>query len=97
MSQQPEDLTHLNNIGPTIARRLTEIGIRSRDDLVCLGAAEAYRRLVALSGGKPLPVCYYLYSLRGALDGVHWNDVEEPVKRDLLTAIGRDAKRKASC
>lgn len=80
------------NIGPTVAAQLIGVGVRTREDLARLGAAEVYCRLVARSGGKTLPVCYYLYSLQGALDGVHWNDVDSTVKRDLLKAVGRSVK-----
>ena len=88
-----EDLTSLRNIGATVAARLAEVGITSRADLKQMGAPEAYRRLVARNRGRALPVCYYLYSLQAALEGVHWNEIGETKKLALLKAIGRGKKR----
>jgi DNA transformation protein len=82
-------LRGLTNIGPTIADRLEQIGIVTVGDLRAVGVAEAYRRVVAAHAGKTLPVCYYLYSLRGALEGVHWNDLPEATKKRLLREVGR--------
>ncbi|WOF73869.1 TfoX/Sxy family protein [Parvibaculaceae bacterium PLY_AMNH_Bact1] len=75
----------LRNIGPTVARRLMEIGVRTRHDLKEVGPATAYVHMSANSPGKHLPVCYYLYSLEGALKDLHWNDVPEETKRRLVS------------
>lgn len=39
------ELAGLKNIGPTIEKRLNEIGIKSRSDLEKVGAANAYRMI----------------------------------------------------
>ncbi len=39
---------------------------------------------------QTIPVCYYLYSLQGALTGHHWNDLPERVKEDLRKEAGRE-------
>jgi DNA transformation protein len=91
---KPEELGSLPNIGPTVGARLERIGIRTRADLAALGAPEVYRRLVCQNGGLPLPVCYYLYSIQGALDGVHWNAIGDVHKQKLLRAVGRAPKRR---
>ena len=91
---KPEAIDSLPNIGPTVGARLARIGIRTRADLAALGAPEVYRRLVCQNGGRPLPVCYYLYSIQGALDGVHWNAIGNGHKEELLRAIGRVPKRR---
>jgi DNA transformation protein and related proteins len=82
-------LRGLTNIGSTIADRLENAGIATVGDLRALGVAQAYRRVAAAHPGRTLPVCYYLYSLQGALEGVHWNDLPEVKKRALLKQIGR--------
>ena len=82
-------LRGLTNIGPTIADRLAQVGVVTVGDLRAVGVAETHRRLVAAHAGKTIPVCYYLYSLQGALDGVHWNDLPAATKQRLLKQVGR--------
>jgi len=69
-------LRDLPNIGVTLAQRLSAIGIHSKATLLAVGPAEAYRRLYSHQGQK-LPVCYYLYSLHGALTGRDWRELTE--------------------
>ncbi|MFZ5554617.1 MAG: TfoX/Sxy family protein [Bacteroidota bacterium] len=75
------------NIGPTIAKRLTEIGVYSLADLQQMGASKAYVRIKENYPGKTIPVCYYLYSFEGALLNVHWNDIPEKRKKELLRTV----------
>lgn len=82
-------LRGLTNIGPTIADRLEQVGIVTVGELRAIGVAEVYQRVVAAHAGKSIPVCYYLYSLQGALDGVHWNDLPAATKQRLLKQVGR--------
>lgn len=82
----PTPLDQLKNIGPTVARRLHEVGIHSREDLEALGPVEAYKRIRARMMGTT-PKCYYLYSLQGALLDVHWDDLSDEVKADLAQAV----------
>jgi DNA transformation protein len=85
-----KSLAGLPNIGPTIEHRLNGIGVRTRADLKRLGAVNAYLRICAKYPRRTTSVCYYLYSLQGALMGLHWNDVPERLKKDLLfKATGR--------
>lgn len=74
------------NIGPTVARRLQEIGIHTSEALRRVGPVAAYRRIVERLG-KAAPVCYYLYSLEGALRNKHWNDIGWAVKQRLRDAV----------
>lgn len=80
-----ENLTELKNIGPTIKKRLNEIGIHTVADLKKIGPVKAYRRICQTHPNETIPVCYYLYSLQGALMGVHWDDVPEGIKDDLYS------------
>ncbi len=77
------DLTDLLNIGPTIANRLAEVGIKTRADLQRVGPVEAHRRIQAAYPTHTVPVCYYLYSLEAALRGIHWNDLPQKTKDKL--------------
>lgn len=87
MTNESASVEQLRNIGPTIARRLKEIGIRTANDLRSVGAVAAYQRICATNPGKTIPVCYYLYSLEGALRGQHWDALESKIKQRLLSQV----------
>ena len=87
-AQQPAPLTHLRNIGPTVARRLREVGITRREDLARVGAPRAYRLMAERAAPHRLAVCYYLYSLEGALQGRHWDDFSQEEKAALRRQTG---------
>lgn len=77
------------NIGPTILKHLHEIDIYSLADLAETTPAKAYEKICKQNPGKTFPVCYYLYSLQGALHGLHWNELPNDLKKDLLKQLGR--------
>jgi len=77
------DLTDLRNLGAKVVQMLAEIGICSEDQLRSVGAVEAYRRMKALRPGTTLPLCYYLYSLEGALTDTHWDAIGSTRKQQL--------------
>ncbi|MFV1884635.1 MAG: TfoX/Sxy family DNA transformation protein [Balneola sp.] len=83
------NLKKAKNIGATIHRRLNEIGIYSLADLAEITPAGAYRKICEQNPGKMFPVCYYLYSLEGALLDLKWDDLPKSVKKDLLKEIRR--------
>jgi DNA transformation protein len=85
MSTVSQDLTELRNIGPTIRKRLNEIGVRDRADLERLGSVEAYRKICRKYPAQTIPVCYYLYSLEGALMDKHWDALPKSIKDALYT------------
>lgn len=80
-------IAQLKNIGPTIALRLAEVGIHTKADLEAVGPVAAYHRICEKHPGKRIPVCYYLYSLEGAIRGVHWDAISEPVKHSLRNQV----------
>jgi DNA transformation protein len=80
-------LAGLKNIGPTIEKRLNEIGITSRADLERVGAAPAYLKIKKKNPSVTVPVCYYLYSLQGALIGTHWDALPAKTKKELLDKV----------
>ena len=86
----PKDLAELRNIGPTIKNRLNEIGVRTLADLKKVGAVNAYLRICASHPQRTIPVCYYLYSLQGALMDLHWDDLPERLKKSLLSRATGD-------
>ena len=83
-----KSLFELNNIGEKVAERLHEIGITNELELKNIGAAKAYKWMSEKEPGKHLPVCYYLYSVEGAIQDKHWNDFTEEEKAKLRLAAG---------
>lgn len=82
-------LQSLKNIGATLAKKLNEIGVQTPADLAETGPVNAYLKMKENSPGKTIPVCYYLYSLQGALLDLHWNDLPGELKEELLMKVGR--------
>jgi len=81
-------LSELKNIGKTVASRLHEIGITNDAELKKLGAVKTYKWLSEQKPDKHLPVCYYLYSLEGAIQNRHWDDFSENEKKQLRDSVG---------
>jgi DNA transformation protein and related proteins len=67
------ELSKLKNIGETIERQLNEIGVFSREDLKKVGPVSAFRKIKQNYPDMTISVCYYLYSLQGALNDMHWD------------------------
>ena len=88
-------LNGLKNIGPTIAARLAGADVKTVGDLKAIGPAEAYRRVRRKYPARTIPVCYYLYALQGALDGVPWDTLSPAAKQRLREKAGatRPARR----
>lgn len=82
-----EAIGTLKNIGPTIEANLNRIGIKTRADLERATSVGAYLHLSASFPEKRWPVCYYLYSLEGALRDKHWDDLSDEIKDGLLQQV----------
>lgn len=82
------ELIELTNIGKTVAARLEEIGVFSRSDLQRMGPAIAYQRIQSNYPEAHLPLCYYLYSLEGALENKHWRSYTEQQKAEMREKAG---------
>jgi DNA transformation protein and related proteins len=91
MTRMASNFAGRPNLGPTIRARLQEAGIHSLGQLRSLGAARVYRRLCDRAGRR-LPVCYYLYSLEGALRGIHWDALSVHDKARLREEAGLAAR-----
>jgi DNA transformation protein len=77
------------NIGATIEKRLNEIGVFSLADLAQMTPVKAYQSICKLNPDKTFPVCYYLYSLQGALLDLHWDALPTELKTELLKQVDR--------
>lgn len=81
-------LSDLKNIGKTVASRLHEIGITDESQLKELGAAKVYKWLSEQNPETHLPICYYLYSLEGAIQDKHWDLLTVQEKKQLRLDAG---------
>jgi DNA transformation protein and related proteins len=77
------------NIGATIEKHLNEIGIFSLTELAQVTPAKAYLKICKKHPDKIFPVCYYLYSLQGALLDLHWDHLPANLKARLKKQVGR--------
>ena len=86
-NEQNRPLNQLQNIGKTVEQCLNEIGVFDEEDLSNVGPVEAYLQIKANYPNRTLPVCYYLYSLQGALDDCHWDRLPAALKQRLKQQI----------
>ena len=73
----------IRNVGPKSAAWLRQVGVRTQEDLVRLGAVEAFMK-VKRAGFRPS--LNLLYALEGALADCHWADLPDERKAALLQA-----------
>jgi DNA transformation protein len=90
MSGRSEPVSTLKNVGPTIAKRLAAVGITTQAELGRVGPAAAFQLISRLYPNETISVCYYLYSLEGALHGLHWDSIGEERKSRLREQAGLD-------
>jgi DNA transformation protein and related proteins len=50
---------------------------------------KAYENICKQNPDKTFPVCYYLYSLQGALLDMHWDALPSELKTELLKQVDR--------
>ncbi|QNL48842.1 TfoX/Sxy family DNA transformation protein [Olivibacter sp. SDN3] len=80
-------LSGAKNIGKTIARKLNEIGVYTLTDLRKMTSVSAYRQICKRYPNETIPVCYYLYSLQGAILNIDWRNLPENIKQTLKDEI----------
>ncbi len=73
----------LRNIGPKSTAWLRQVGLRSRAELAEVGPVEAFMR-VKRAGFRP--TLNLLYSIEGALQDCHWQDVPQERRTELVDA-----------
>ena len=84
----------LRNIGPKSAAWLRQVGLRTREDLVGVGAVDAFMR-VKRAGFKPS--LNLLYALEGALLDCHWQEVPDARRVEIVAVERRRQDRVAAC
>ena len=74
------DLRELPNIGPYAVDQLQEVGIETAEDLVVLGAEQAWLKVQTIDPG----VCLHmLYGLEGAVQGIPKVQISPARKQEL--------------
>ena len=74
------ELTSMMNIGTEMARKLDSVGIGSAEELVRLGAEQAFLKV---KERYPNVCLVHLYALEGAVCNVEFNSLSEGRKREL--------------
>lgn len=86
MSQSQSDLLALKNLGAASVNILHAVGINNYDDLKNTGSVNAYTKIK----GRGINVSkVMLYALEGALLNVHWNELDDSLKSDLVSKAER--------
>ena len=73
-------LTSMMNLGEEMERKLLSVGIGSAEELMAVGAKEAFSRLKAR---YPQVCLVHLYALEGAVEQVEFNALSDETKEDL--------------
>ncbi|WP_321350588.1 TfoX/Sxy family protein [Halopseudomonas oceani] len=81
---ETDELLGLRNLGKTSAQWLHATGIHTLDQLRQLGPVDAYRAVRArgFNASKAL-----MFSIAGALQNVHWNELDPGYKQQLLEQL----------
>ena len=75
-----KDLIAMPNIGKEMASKLKSVGINTAEELVEVGAKEAFYRLKMR---YPQVCLVHLYTLEGAIQNVEFNCLSEKTKANL--------------
>ncbi len=74
------ELTSMRNIGKEMEKKLISVGIESSEQLIAIGAKDAFLKLKQ----KYPNVCLvHLYTLEGAIHGTEFNRLSEAAKKEL--------------
>ena len=78
-------LTDMPNIGPHAAEQLEQVGIATPEDMLALGAEQAWLKLQVIDRG----VCVMqLYALEGAVQGIPKKQLD-PARKEQLKAFAK--------
>ena len=80
-----EEIAELQNLGGVSAELLSQIGITTKSDLEKTGPIPAFCTLWEETEKEPN--LNLLYAMVGALKGVHWQEIAQTEKYDLLMEL----------
>lgn len=78
------ELTSMINIGTEMARKLDSVGIGSAEELIHLGAEQAFLKV---KERYPNVCLVHLYALEGAVCNVEFNSLSEGRKKELKEVV----------
>jgi hypothetical protein len=81
---KPRPVPGLKNLGPVSRRWLSDVGVRSRADLIRMGPVAAFLR-VKNAGQRPS--LNLLWALAGAERGLPWNRLPQEAREQLLIEL----------
>ena len=87
--KQLNKLSDLINIGPKVEEGLLEIGIKNADDLIKIGAVEAFCRMRLIDpkwNNKML-----LYALHGAITNTNCMSLSGKLKENLIKELNENS------
>ena len=85
MSNSVASIASLKNLGPKSAAQIVAVGIDGPDEIRTVGAANVYHRVKSkFPNSTSLNL---LWALQGALMELHWHDVPDDIKRQLLAEV----------
>jgi DNA transformation protein len=74
------ELTEMPNIGKEGSKKLIAAGINTPEELTKIGSKEAFIRIKSIDD----TACFsMLQALEGAIRGIRWHHLPEPIKKDL--------------
>ena len=73
-------LTSMMNIGREMSKKLTSVGIDSAEELIYIGAKQAFFKL---KEAYPNVCLVHLYTLEGAITNTEYNALSADKKKDL--------------
>lgn len=76
----------LKNIGPVMAQRLIDSGINSREELIEMGALNAYLAMYSKGDKYGDHNAAYMIALEGAIQDCNWQELPEASKQTLRAA-----------
>lgn len=74
------ELSKLPNQGKELERQLNEVGITTADQLIALGAQQAWLKIRAVD---PSACIHRLYALEGAIQGIKKSELSPDKKAEL--------------
>lgn len=83
------ELTGMMNIGKEMAKKLTTVGIDSREKLIRVGAKQAFLKI---KQEYPNVCLVHLYALEGAVCNTEYNCLSEEKKKELKEFRDRKLK-----
>ncbi len=85
MSNSIASIASLKNLGSKSAAQIVAVGIDGPDEIRIVGAADVYHRVKSrFPNSTSLNL---LWALQGALMEIHWHDIPDDIKRQLLAEV----------